>query len=181
MGRALELRTERLILRRWQDSDRQPFAVINADPQVTRFLPDSLTRAESDALIDRIEAHFDEHGFGLWAVEIPDRAECAGFVGLSVPTFDAPFMPTVEVGWRLHPDVWGHGYATEAGQAAMSFGFDDSGLDEIVSFTAVINEPSRHVMERLGMSHDEDDDFDHPRLEVGHRLRRHVLYRRRRP
>ncbi len=181
MGRVPELRTERLILRRWRDSDREPFARINADPQVTRFLPNALTRAESDQFIDRIEAHFDEHGFGLWAVEIPSGAPCAGFVGLAVPTFDAPFMPTVEVGWRLHPDSWGHGYATEAGRAAMAFGFEDCGLDEIVSFTAVINQPSRRVMERLGMSHDEYDDFDHPRLEVGHRLRRHVLYRRRRP
>jgi RimJ/RimL family protein N-acetyltransferase len=181
MGRAPELRTERLVLRRWRDDDREPFARLNADPEVTRYLPGPLTRDESDAMIERIDAHFDEHGFGLWAVEIPGVTPCAGFVGLAVPTFDAPFMPVVEVGWRLSPEVWGHGYATEGGRAAMAFGFDACGLDQIVSFTAVGNWPSRRVMERLGMRHDEADDFDHPRLEIGHRLCRHVLYRRRRP
>jgi ribosomal-protein-alanine N-acetyltransferase len=136
-----------------------------------------LTRAESDAMVDRIEAAFESNGFGLWAVEVVGGAPFIGFVGLAVPTFEAHFTPAVEVGWRLAQEHWGRGYATEAAHAALEFGFASVGLDEIVSFTVPANIRSRAVMERLGMTHDEKDDFDHPRIPPGHPLRRHVLYR----
>jgi ribosomal-protein-alanine N-acetyltransferase len=171
------LATERLRLRRWRPEDREPFAVLNADARVAEFLQAPLSRAESDALIERIEAHLEQHGFGLWAVEIPGVAPLAGFVGLSVPRFETHFTPCVEVGWRLAPACWGGGYATEAARAALVFGFDEVGLDEIVSFTVPANARSRRVMEKLGMSHRPEDDFDHPALPAGHPLRRHVLYR----
>jgi RimJ/RimL family protein N-acetyltransferase len=172
-----ELRTERLLLRRWRDGDRGPFAALNADPVVVEHLRSTLTRAESDAFVDRIEAGFREHGFGLWAVEVAGGGAFAGFVGLSVPSFEAHFTPAVEVGWRLARQHWGHGYAVEAARAAAAFGFEVVGLEEIVSFTVPANARSRRVMERLGMTHDPADDFDHPKLPEGHPLRRHVLYR----
>jgi ribosomal-protein-alanine N-acetyltransferase len=174
---APELRTERLVLRGWRPSDRGAFAAMNADPRVMEHFPGTMTRAESDALADLIEAHFAQHGFGLWAVEVPGEAEFVGFVGLAVPRFEAHFTPAVEVGWRLAAEWWGRGYATEAAREAARFGFVEAGLDEIVSFTAPANEPSRAVMRRIGMIHDPAEDFDHPALPPGHRLRRHVLYR----
>jgi ribosomal-protein-alanine N-acetyltransferase len=164
-------------LRRWRDEDREPFAALNADPRVMEFFPGTLSRAESDALVDRIEAHFDKHGFGAWAIEVPGVAGFVGFTGLSVPRFEAPFMPCVEVGWRLAVDHWGKGYASEAARLALSYGFETLDLPEIVSFTATTNRRSTAVMERLGMRRDPADDFDHPALPEGHRLRRHVLYR----
>lgn len=146
-----------------------------------RYFPTTLSRAESDAFAERIEAHFAEHGFGLWAVEAPGDVPFIGFVGLSVPRFEAPFTPCVEVGWRLAAAHWGHGYAPEAARAALAFGFDRLALREILSFTAVANEPSRRVMEKLAMTHDPADDFAHPALPEGHELQRHVLYRMARP
>jgi RimJ/RimL family protein N-acetyltransferase len=143
--------------------------------------PAVLSREESDALADRIQAHFARHQFGLWAMEIPQRTAFAGFVGLAVPGFDAHFTPCVEIGWRLAAEHWGLGYATEAARAVLTFGFETQGLDEIVSFTTPDNHRSRHVMERIGMGHNPADDFDHPGLPEGHPLRRHVLYRCRRP
>jgi RimJ/RimL family protein N-acetyltransferase len=172
-----ELRTERLRLRRWRPEDRELFARLNADPKVVEYLPGALSRAESDALIARIEAGWYEDGYGLWAVEVPGVAPFVGFVGLSTANFDARFTPAVEVGWRLAARAWGSGYATEAGRAALAYGFDDVGLNEIVSFTAQGNTRSRRVMERLGMRRDPADDFDHPRVAEGSQLRRHVLYR----
>jgi RimJ/RimL family protein N-acetyltransferase len=171
------LATERLFLRGWRARDLAPFARLNADPRVMEHLPAVLARRESDALAQRICAHFDERGFGLWAVEIPGVADFAGFIGLSVPCFDAPFTPCVEVGWRLATEFWGRGYATEGARAALAFGFERLGLAEIVSFTVPANRRSRRVMERLGMQHSPADDFDHPSLPAGHALRRHVLYR----
>jgi RimJ/RimL family protein N-acetyltransferase len=141
------------------------------------YFPATLSREESDALASRIEAHLERHGFGLWAVEIPDVTSFAGFIGLSVPRFEARFMPCVEIGWRLAARHWGLGYATEGARAAMDFGFEVFGPDQIVSFTTAANLPSRRVMEKIGMHHDAADDFDHPHLPDGHRLRRHVLYR----
>jgi RimJ/RimL family protein N-acetyltransferase len=172
-----ELRTKRLILRRWISEDREPFAILNADPAVMEHFPATLSRAESDALADRIEAHFAKHAFGLWAVEIPGVAPFVGYVGLSAPSFQAHFTPCVEVGWRLARDHWGKGYATEGARAALAFGFEQLHLDEIVSFTTSANLRSRRVMERIGMGHSLADDFDHPGLPEGHPLRRHVLYR----
>jgi RimJ/RimL family protein N-acetyltransferase len=137
----------------------------------------ALDRAESDAFADRIDAAFRALGYGLWAVEVPDEAEFIGYVGLALHTFEAPFTPAVEIGWRLARDYWGRGFATEAARAAVDDGFERVGLDEIVSFTATANLRSIAVMQRLGMKHDPADDFDHPRVPVGHHLRRHVLYR----
>jgi ribosomal-protein-alanine N-acetyltransferase len=175
------LRTERLLLRRWREADREPWAALNADPAVMEHYPSTLSRAESDAAFDRNEARFEAHGFGHWAVEVVSTGQVAGAVGLWAPDFPAHFMPAVEVGWRLARDHWGHGYATEAARAAIAFAFTKLDLDEIVSFTTPRNVRSRRVMERLGMTHDPAEDFDHPSLPPGHPLRRHVLYRLRRP
>jgi RimJ/RimL family protein N-acetyltransferase len=173
----LEIRTERLLLRSWRSSDREPFAKLNADPKVVEFLPKLLSREESDAMADRIEARFGERGFGLWAVEIPGVRPFAGYVGLSVPGFEAHFTPCIEIGWRLAAEYWGQGYATEGAKAALDFGFRWLGFEEIVSFTTVANIRSRRVMEKIGMTHSSSEDFDHPVLAEGHPLRRHVLYR----
>ncbi|MDR3621819.1 MAG: GNAT family N-acetyltransferase [Paludisphaera borealis] len=171
------IQTDRLILREWLDDDLAPFAALNADEHVVEFLPGPLSREQSDATAARIRDHFARRGFGLWAVEVPGIAPFIGFVGLSVPSFEAHFTPCVEIGWRLAREHWGRGYATEAARAALRFGFDELGLDEIVSFTVPDNLRSRAVMERIGMQRSPVDDFDHPSLSAGHRLRRHVLYR----
>lgn len=171
------LRTERLVLRRWKDSDREPFAALNAAPRVMEFFPSTLTREECDAMIDRIERHFEERGFGLWSVEVQGGPSCIGFVGLWTPTFEAHFTPCVEIGWRLAYESWGNGYAPEAARAALRFGFENLGLDEIVAMAVAGNHRSRRVMDKLGMTYDPNDDFDHPRFESGHPLQRHVLYR----
>jgi RimJ/RimL family protein N-acetyltransferase len=176
-----ELRTDRLWLRRWLPDDRVPFARQNADPRVVEFLPAALSREESDALADRIEAHFQRHGFGLWAVEVPGITPFAGFVGLVIPRFEAPFTPCIEIGWRLDADHWNRGYATEGARAALAFAFGSLQAEEIVSFTVPQNVRSRRVMEKIGMTRSAGDDFDHPLLPAGHPLRRHVLYRLARP
>ena len=150
---------------------------MNSDPEVMRYLLRQLTREESDAFVDRIERHFDEHGFGLWALELPDEAPFIGYVGMLRHTFLAHFTPAVEVGWRLDAQYWGRGYATEGGRAAIADGFDRIGLKEIVSFTIPANVRSVRVMERLGMTHDPRDDFEHPNVAEGHLFRHHVLYR----
>jgi RimJ/RimL family protein N-acetyltransferase len=154
---------------------------MNADPRVVEFLTGALSREQSGALVDRIEAHFERHGFGLWAVEIAGIARFAGFIGLCFPPFEASFTPCVEVAWRLDPEHWNRGYATEGARAALEFGFASLELDEIVSFTVPGNRRSRRVMEKLGMTHSPRDDFDHPALPERHPLRRHVLYRTARP
>jgi RimJ/RimL family protein N-acetyltransferase len=174
---APQLETERLVLRRWRDSDLDAYAALNADPEVMEHFPSTLTRDESRRSIEIIEARFDELGYGLWAAEVPGLASCVGFIGLNPVTFDAPFAPAVEVGWRLGRRYWGHGYATEGARAALAFGFDTLGLDEIVSFTTPGNRRSWRVMQKLGMTRDPADDFDHPVIADGHPLRRHVLYR----
>lgn len=175
-----ELRTERLLLRRWRPEDRAAFAAINANPRVTEFLGGPVSRYRSDLLVDWIERMFDSQGFGFWALELIGGAPFIGMAGLGVPRFDAPFMPAVEVGWRLDPRYWGCGYATEAARASVAFAFDTLGLDEVVAFTAEGNLRSRKVMERVGMHNDPADDFDHPLLAEGSPLRHHVLYRIRR-
>ena len=171
------LRTSRLELRRWRDTDRAPFAAISADPVVMEHFWATLTREQSDAMVSRIEAGFDEHGFGLWAVEERATGDFLGFVGLSVPSIDAPFMPAVEVGWRLARSAWGNGYATEAARASLAYAFDKAGLDEVVSMTATTNRASQAVMRRLGMTCDPRDAFDHPSAPLDSPLRRHVLWR----
>jgi RimJ/RimL family protein N-acetyltransferase len=171
------IRTDRLLLRGWRDDDLVPFAELNSDPEVMTYLPALLDSRESDAFATRIRAQLEQRGFGLWAVEIPEMASFIGYVGLSVPQFTAAFTPCVEVGWRLARAHWGRGYATEAARAALTFGFERVGLDEIVSFTVPANARSIAVMERLGMSRDPADDFNHPSLPAGHPLQPHVLYR----
>jgi len=178
MNSDIGMATDRLILRRWREADREPFARMNSDPAVMEFFPALLTREESDALVDRIEAHFAAHGFGVWAAELKAPGEFIGFVGLWIPTFEAHITPCVEIGWRLAAAHWGCGFATEGARAAVEFAFGKLGLKELVSFTAVENARSRRVMEKIGMTHDAEDDFDHPGLPEGNWLRRHVLYRK---
>jgi RimJ/RimL family protein N-acetyltransferase len=172
-----ELRTERLIMRQWRPSDRVPFAQLNADPRVMEFFPAVLTPAQSDETIARVEKHWRQHGFGVYAVECIADRRFAGFIGLIVPAFEAPFTPCVEIGWRLAVDFWGQGFATEGARAVVQHAFDGLGLDSLVSMTVPANLRSRRVMEKLGMTRDPADDFDHPKLPQGHPLRRHVLYR----
>jgi len=173
----LELESARLLLRQWRDDDLPEFAAMCADPQVMRYFPAPLSRLESAALIGRVRGHFAEHGFGLWALERKDTGAFIGFTGLGVVGFDAPFTPAIEIGWRLAREHWGLGYASEAAWTALRCAFDQLLLDEVVAFTAVDNLPSQKVMQAIGMQHDPADDFEHPKLAVGHPLRHHVLYR----
>jgi RimJ/RimL family protein N-acetyltransferase len=177
MSSGPELRTGRLLLRRWRNADRDAFADLNADSEVMEHFPEPLPRDESDALVDRIEDGFEQRAYGFWAVELVASSEFIGFTGLGLAEFEAHFTPAVEVGWRLKRSAWGHGYATEAARAAMTYGFEGVGVRQIVAFTPMHNTPSRAVMERLGMSYDPADDFDHPSLPLGNPLRRFVLYR----
>lgn len=176
------LETPRLLLRRWRDADREPFAALNADPRVMEHFPAVLTRAESDALVDRLEAGFERHGSGLWAVERKADGAFLGFTGLSRPTFVPFLVGTVEIGWRYAASAWHQGFATEAARRVVEHAFSPDGadLDELVSMTARRNLPSQAVMRRLGMTHEPTDDFEHPSLPVGHRLRPHVVHRLRR-
>lgn len=169
--------TARLVLRPFDDADRAPFFALNTHPLVVESLGSSPTRAESDAIVDHIGEEMAREGWGIWAVEVAGGTPFVGMVGLHRVRAELPFAPAVEVEWRLHPDHWGHGYATEAAAASLQFGFDVAGLDEIVAFTTTLNARSQAVMERIGMERDRAGDFDHPRLPVGSPLRRHVLYR----
>jgi len=181
VGEAFEIRTARLRIRSWRDEDIEPHAAMNADPRVMEFFPSVMSPEESAAALARARARIAERGFSFWPVEVVGGASFIGMAGLSIPSFPAPFMPAVEIGWRLSKDAWGNGYATEAAFAALDHGFGPAGLDEIVSFTATTNLPSQRVMQKIGMTHDEAGDFDNPRLPDGHRLQRHVLYRIARP
>lgn len=173
---AAGLDTPRLVLRQWREADRGSFAAINADPAVMEFFPSLQDRAASDAMIDGWRAQIDAQGWGNWAVERRDSGELAGFVGLTRPRRALPFTPCVEVGWRLGRAHWGRGFATEAARTALAYGFENAGLAEIVSFTALVNRRSVAVMEKIGMANARAD-FDHPALPEGHVLRRHCLYR----
>ena len=174
------IETERLLLRRWKEEDREPFYRVNSDPRVMEFMPECLTRAESGQLFERINEHFRKHGFGLFAAELRKEQLFIGFIGLAVPSFKAHFTPCVEIGWRLAADHWGRGLATEGAEAVAEHVFTELALEELVSFTVAANSRSRRVMEKIGMTHNAADDFDHPNLPEGHPLRRHVLYRMRR-
>ncbi|VVE13448.1 GCN5 family acetyltransferase [Pandoraea aquatica] len=169
--------TGRTILRQWRTSDLPLFAALNADREVMRHFPTTLDRAQSDAVALRLAQHLDTHGYGPWALEIPGVTPFAGFVGLMRVGFDAPFVPAVEIGWRLARAWWSKGYATEAADAAARYAFETLGMDDLVSFTVPANVRSRAVMQRIGMRHCPDEDFLHPLIPPGHRLRRHVLYR----
>ena len=178
---AIALRTSQLVLRPWRDEDIADFAEMSADPVVMEYLlPLSERGLSADTWVARKRAHWEEHGFGQWVVELPGEASFIGVVGLETVSYDAHFTPAVEVAWRLVRAYWGRGYATEAAKAALDYGFGEVGLGEIVALTVPANQRSRRVMERLGMTRSPQHDFDHPRLPEGP-LRRHVLYRLRNP
>jgi RimJ/RimL family protein N-acetyltransferase len=173
------IRTSRLVLRRWRDTDRDAFAAMNADPLVMRYMRTTLDRAASDASVDRMEERFSGQGFGLWALEVAATAEFIGFTGLNPMPDGVPGAGGMEAGWRLARHSWHHGYATEAAAAAIDVAFKGAGLNEIWSMTAVLNQPSQAVMRRLGMT--PYARFDHPKLDIGHPLRPHIVYRLERP
>jgi ribosomal-protein-alanine N-acetyltransferase len=172
-----QLTTDRLVLRGWLERDREPFAAINADPEVMKYMPAPLDRAGSDAMIDRFMSYFAELGFGLWAVEERASASLLGFVGLARPRFEASFTPCVEAAWRIAAGHQGRGFATEAARAVLEFGFETIGLDEIVAFTSAENRPSLRVMAKLGMTHDPREDFVHPLMPAAHWLQPMLLHR----
>jgi RimJ/RimL family protein N-acetyltransferase len=180
---AVFLRTSRLLLRQWRDDDIERFAELSAEPAVMQYLVPFPDRAAMNAWVAAAHRHWVDHGFGPWVVELPGEASMIGVVGLNNLRFALPFAPSVEAAWRLARYYWGQGYAFEAARAAIDDGFARLGLEEIVAFTVPANRASRRVMEKLEMTHDpaEDFDFEHPRLPPGHPLRRHVLYRLRRP
>ena len=177
MNDPVQLRTERLVLRQWRPEDREPFARMCADARVMEYFPSTLTREQSDGVVDRIQAGIEQRGFGFWALEIHGVAPFAGFVGLSEPGFQTHFTPCVEIGWRVARQYWNRGYATEAARAALRYGFEVLKLREIVAFAVWNNRASRRVMEKLGMTYDAADDFNHPNIPEGHPHRPHVLYR----
>jgi RimJ/RimL family protein N-acetyltransferase len=174
-----EVHTDRLLMRRWRESDRDPFAALNGDPETLKFFPSTLDRAASDALVDRIEDCFERQGFGLWALEVTASGQFIGFTGLNPMPDDVPGAGGMEIGWRLARHAWHLGYATEAAHAALAVAFDGAGLTEIWSMTAVLNEPSQAVMRRLGLT--EIARWDHPRVPAGNPLRPHVTYHLARP
>lgn len=166
--------TGRLILRRWKDEDRAPFAELNGDPETLVFFPSTLSRPESDEFVDRIEARFEEHGFGLWALEVRQTGKFIGFTGLAPLREDVRGGGGMEIGWRLARHAWHQGYATEAATAARDVAFDGAGLTELWSMTAVLNTPSQAVMRRIGMT--ESVRFEHPGVPAGSPLRPHVMF-----
>jgi 3-dehydroquinate dehydratase/shikimate dehydrogenase len=169
------IKTERLILRPWREDDLELFARLNADPRVMEYFPGTKSFEESKSEYLRILEHFENHGWGFWAAVVENQ--WIGFIGLVQVNFEAPFTPAVEIGWRLAYEFWGNGYAPEGAIAALQFGFQELQLREIVSFTAEQNRRSRRIMEKIGMTHQPEQDFDHPKLVEGHHLRRHVLYK----
>ncbi len=176
MSRIVPITTSRLILRQWQATDVPVFVAMNQDPEVMRYFPGTLTREQSEGWAENCRALLEQQGWGLWAIELREHGEFIGFTGLHAPSIDLPFNPCVEIGWRLKRSAWGRGFATEAAQAALRVGFDEVGLQEIVSFTSVVNTPSEAVMKRLGMTRDKDT-FEHPSVPPGHLLREHCVYR----
>jgi len=175
-AKLIEIKTERLLLRQWKDEDLEAFFDINSNTSVMEFFPNLLDRTESDALAKRIQENISKNGWGCWAVEIPGISEFIGFVGLNTPTYSLPCSPCVEIGWRLSDKFWGKGYATEAAKGALRVGFTQLGLNEIVSFTSVLNHRSIKVMERLNMK-DSQETFDHPKVPQSSPLQRHCLYK----
>lgn len=177
MGRVPTIETPRLVLRDWHDDDVEAWVRMNADARVTEFFTRNYTREVSEEMVAKMRQQLYRNGYGWWAVEIRGGAPFAGVIALQEVPFQAPFTPANEVGWRFSFENWGYGYATEGAAAALDFAFDALKWDEVVAFTAALNLRSQRVMERLGMTHDPADDFDHPSIEPGHVLRRHVLYR----
>jgi len=177
----MKLETDRLTLRRFLPEDTDAIVAINADALVMECFPSTMTREASLAHLERIKSHWVKNDFGLFAVEVRKTGQMIGFAGLSIPPYETPATPCVEIGWRMTPTAWGKGYATEAATTCLNWGFDELDLTEIVSFTFEGNTRSRRVMERLGMTHDTADDFDHVMLALDSPLLRHVLYRLVRP
>lgn len=173
----IETRSERLLLRAWRDSDLPALAALNADAEVMRHFPAPLDAAQSEQMLARLRAQFDRYGFGFWALERRDTGELIGVTGLAQVGFEAPFVPAVEIGWRLARAHWRQGFAREAACAALAVAFERLGLDEVVSFTVPANLPSQAVMRSIGMQRDERGDFLHPKLPNGHPLQPHLLYR----
>ena len=171
------IETPRLILRDWCDDDVEAYVRMNADPRVTEFFPLPYTRERSESNARVIREMLARDGFGWWAVDVRGGARFAGLIALQEVPFQTAFTPANEIGWRFTAEHWGHGYATEGARAALDFALRELGWREVVAFTAAVNTRSRRVMERLGMTYDPRDDFDHPKVEAGHPLRRHVLYR----
>lgn len=171
------IETERLILRQWKESDRKIFSELNADPENMKFFPRPFNEEESHSFIDKTIEIIDRDGYGLFAIVVKETNQFIGFTGLAVPSYETHFTPCTEIGWRIHKDFWGKGFATEAARGVLEFAFNTLQLNEIVSFTSHFNTPSINVMKRIGMIHDQNGDFDHPRVEEGHKLRPHVLYR----
>jgi RimJ/RimL family protein N-acetyltransferase len=176
-AKMLVLETDRILLRRWRESDLKPFAALNSDVRVMEFFPSTMNFDQSKAMVDRIEAGFVRDQFGLWAAELKETHTFIGFVGLSRPTFEAQFTPCVEIGWRIACEFWGRGLAPEAASEVLRDGFERLNLSEIVSFTAVVNQKSIRVMEKLGMKYSAPDNFLHPALAESHPLKPHVLYK----
>lgn len=177
MDTTIMIDTDRLLLRPWKDSDKDAFAQLNCSENVMEFFPSTLTREESDALADSIIEHITDTGWGLWAAEEKNSGNFIGFIGLSRYEGNTHFSPAIEVGWRLLDSYWGKGYAPEGARAALDYAFNQLDLDEVVSFTSSTNQKSRRVMEKIGMTYDPTDDYDHPKISDGHPLQRHVLYR----
>lgn len=176
MKEILEFQTHRLKLRQWRQSDRDPFAALNADPQVMEFFPASLDRTQSDAFAEKIQKLIELRGWGLWAIEQKTGDPFIGFVGLHILEPALPFGPCVEIGWRLAARYWGNGFASEAAVAVLDIAFETLGLNEVVSFTSILNQRSQAVMQRIGMNHS-GEFFEHPGVAAGHPLHRHILYR----
>ena len=173
----MSIETDRLLLRRWIEEDRDPFFRMNSDKRVMEFMPKCLSRSESDLLFDRMQEHLRNHSFGLYAVELRANRTFIGYLGLAIPSFTAHFTPCVEIGWRLSASHWGRGLATEGARAVAKHAFEVLKLDGLVSFTSPANIRSCRVMEKIGMTHNPAEDFDHPNLPEGHPLKQHVLYR----
>jgi Acetyltransferases, including N-acetylases of ribosomal proteins len=171
------LKTSRLLLRQWCAADLEPFAEMNADVRVREYFPGLLSREESDASVKIMTTHIEKNGWGFWAAELQETQEFIGFIGLQTVPYTAQFTPAVEIGWRLAYKYWGKGYATEGAKAALSFGLNTLDLKEIVALTVPNNFRSRHVMEKIGMQRNPEDDFDHPYVVDGNPCKRHVLYR----
>ena len=176
MIQIIEPKTERLQLRQWKSSDRAPFAAMSADPQVMEYFTDTLSRSESDAIVDKCQSLIAEKGWGVWAVELIDSKEFIGIIGLHIPSADLPSSPCVEILWRVARSHWGYGYATEAATAALKVGFEQLGLQEIVSFAVLSNHRSRAVMEKLNMN-DSCEIFEHPDVPASSHLRKHCVYK----
>ena len=184
MPRPFELVTPRLLLRQWRDDDLEPLVALNADPEVSLYLGDNITRTESEAMAVRMCTHWAQRGFGVWALELRGddgqrgaRGPLIGLCGIVVPRYETKFSPFVEIIWRLATAHWGKGLVIEAARAALEDGFTEHDFPDVVATTVQQNQRSWRVMERLGMRRSPQDDFDHPLVPEANPLRPHIVYR----